>query len=140
MSGNVRLIGRIQFDRNTLPDPPRSLVAFVSKLAAAEEEYKGPQRRKSPRYRAVVPVVAMPLDCDFRPQGTPFAAITRDLSMAGLRLFSTRAANSELLAVELTFPSGQSKQVVLEVFRCKTIGHFYEIAGQIVARADSPPA
>jgi len=82
----------------------------------------------------------MPLDCDFRPQGSPFAAITRDLSMAGLRLFSTRAANSDFLAVELTFPSGQNKQVVLEVYRCKAIGHFYEIAGQIVARTDNPSA
>jgi hypothetical protein len=132
MIRDTRLPGKIQFDRGTLPDPPRSLVAFVTKLLA--EEYEGPQRRAFRRVPVVMPVVAMPLDDDFRPKGTTFAAIMRDLSTVGLCLFSTRAANSEFLAVEITPPSGRNMQVVLRVLRCRAIGRFYEIAGQLVAR------
>lgn len=134
MTRDARTPGKIQFDWGTLPDPPRSLVAFVIKLLA--EEYDGPQRRASRRVPVVVPVAAMPLDDNLRPRGTSFAAITRDLSTAGLRLFSTRAASSQFLAVELAPPSGQNVQVVLQVLRCSAIGRFYEIAGQIVARTD----
>ena len=138
MIRDPRLPGKIQFDRRKLPAPPRSLVAYVTKLLA--EEYEGPQRRASRRLPVVVPVVALPLDDDFRPSGTTFAAITRDLSTTGLRLFSTRIASSKFLAVELTPSSGQSIQVVLQVLRCKAIGRFYEIAGPFVARTDDQPA
>jgi hypothetical protein len=82
----------------------------------------------------------MPLDDNFQPRGMNFAAITRDLSTAGLRLFSTRAAGSEFLAVEITPPSGQKIRVVLQVLRCKAIDRFYEIAGRLVARRDDQPA
>ncbi|MGO8691059.1 MAG: PilZ domain-containing protein [Thermoguttaceae bacterium] len=138
MSQDACLPGKIQFDRRTLPDPPPSLVAYVAELLATE--YEGPQRRGSRRLPVVVPVVAMPLDNNFRPMGTTFAAITRDLSTGGLRLFSTRAANSKFLAVELTSSSDENMQVVLEVLRCKAIGRFYEIAGKLVARTDDGPA
>ena len=137
MIGDARLPGKIQFDRRTLPAPPRSLVAFVAKLLA--EEYEGPQRRASRRLPVVVPVVAMPLDDNFRPRGTTFAAITRDLSTTGISLISTRAAGSRFLAVELVTPAGQKIQVVLQVLRCNTISRFYEIAGQLVARTDDQP-
>lgn len=134
MIQNTRLPDKIQFDKGTLPDPPRSLVAYVTKLLA--EEYGGLQRRGSRRFPVIVPVAAMPLDDEFRPKGTTFAAVTRDLSAAGLCLFSTRAANSEFLAVELTSSSDQTIQVVLQVLRCTAIGRFFEIAGQLVARTN----
>jgi hypothetical protein len=129
---------KIPFNRETLAAPPKSLVDFIGKLLA--DEYEGPQRRDSQRHAVVMPVAAMPVDDKFQPSGEPFAAITRDLSTAGLRLFSTRATNSEFLAVELTPPSGQTIQVVLKVLRCKAIGRFYEIAGQLIARTDAPPS
>lgn len=134
MIRDARTPGKIHFDWETIPDPPRSLVAFVTKLLT--EEYDGPQRRASRRVPVVVPAAAMPLDDDLQPRGTSFAAITRDLSTTGLRLFATRAASSQFLAVELAPPSGQNVQVVLQVLRCNTIGRFYEIAGQIVARTN----
>ena len=136
MIQDAHLPGTIPFDREAISAPPRSLVAFVTKLLA--EEYEGPQRRDSPRFSVVMPVVAMPLGEDFRPQGTPFAAISRDLSTAGLCLFSTRAAGCAFLAVELAALSGQNIQVVLQVLRCNAVGRFYEIAGPIVARMDQP--
>jgi hypothetical protein len=128
---------KIQFDRNAVSDPPRSLVAFVTKLLA--EDYKGPQRRAFKRFPVILPVVAIPLDDKFQSRGMAFTAITGDISTAGLRLFSTRAASSKFLAVELTPNSGQDIQVVLQVLRCKLIGRFYEIAGYLVARTGDRP-
>jgi hypothetical protein len=132
MSRSVQPPGTIQFDAATIPAPPRSLRAFVAKLLAGE--YQGRQRRAAKRLPVVVPVAAMPLDDSFRPKGEAFAAVTGDLSTAGMRMFSTRAASSEFLGVELTTRSGQNIQVVLQVLRCNAIGRFYEIAGQLVAR------
>ena len=133
MIRDSRLPGKFYFAQGDVPAPPRSLSRLCDQ-AYWRQAYEGPQRRAAKRLPVVVSKVALPLDDDFQPRGAGFAAITGDLSTAGLRLFSTRAVTTEFLAVELTPPAGQSIQVVLQVLRCKAVGRFYEIAGRLVAR------
>ena len=99
MSHILQVPGKFPFDQSAPPDPPRSLKTFVAKLLA--EEYEGDQRRGCKRAPLVMPIAAMPLDGGFLPSGEAFTAIARDISTTGLRIFSTRAAGSKLLAVRL---------------------------------------
>jgi hypothetical protein len=133
---SAQVPGRLFFDNKPVPDPPRSLRAFAIRLLATET-YQGPERRGTKRHPVVLPVAVMPLDDALRPKDEVFAAITGDLSTAGIRLISTRAATSEFLAIEFTRLDGQNTQVVLRVFRCRAIGRFYELAGELISKSMS---
>ena len=128
---------KIQFDRNAVSDPPRSLVAFVTKLLA--EDYKGPQRQAFKRFPLFCRSLRSRLMISSNRGAWPLRRLRETFPRRDFALFSTQAASSKFLAVELTPNSGQDIQVVLQVLRCKLIGRFYEIVGHLVARTGNRP-
>jgi hypothetical protein len=134
---HVRPAGLV-FDRKKLVHPPGAIANFVKK--AVGETKPDNERRGVPRYRLVVPAIALPMDQRLRPVDDPFAALTRNISKSGLCLAHTRAVRAELLAVELSDLEGETMQLVMRLLRCRPTNRFYEIAGAFLVRMASSAA
>ena len=58
--------------------PTSQVGEFVDRLIHDKMHYRGPERRRCPRYPLAVSVSAIPLDNQLQPAGSPFDALTRD--------------------------------------------------------------
>jgi PilZ domain len=113
--------------------PPRlaeALIEFVRQRAATKAGWK--EMRRSKRYAVALEVVVQPLNESHRPSGRPFLAVTRDVSTGGLCLMHTRPAPTSLLFIEIDRPDDAPLDFVLNVLRNRSIGPFFEIAGDFI--------
>jgi hypothetical protein len=86
-----------------------------------------------------VPVVAVPLERDFRVAGKPLRITTMNVSLSGASLIHTRFTNAAYFAMDFTTAGVDHVQVTLEVLRVRNFGPVYEIAGQFINRLGQKP-
>ncbi len=106
---------------------------FVQRLVHDKTHYRGPERRRCPRYPLVVPVSVMPLDEQFHPTGTLYRAVTRNISASGVSILSQTQFQAKHLSLLLVNSSADYLEVVVRVARCGRIGPMHEFAGPFVA-------
>lgn len=111
--------------------PPEDLVDFVARVGG--QLAPSHDRREYTRFYFAVPIRVQPLDDFFRPTGVSFAAVTRDLSAAGIGVLYTKPVKSKYIEITVDFPPDH-KILTVEVLRCKPIGSFYDIGGRFVNR------
>jgi hypothetical protein len=106
---------------------------FVRRLVHDKTHYNGPERRRCPRYPLVVPVSVMPLDEQFRPAGSLYRAVTRNISATGVSIISQTRLQADYLSLLLVNSSADYLEVVVRVARTAMIGPMFEFAGPFVA-------
>lgn len=119
---------------HNVPHTPWALAAVAAK--PPNEDYEGASRRSLTRVPVAANVILVPLDDDYVPNAGCFGAVTRDVSTSGMRLLATRAVQCRFIQVEFSQAGKERIRVVLQVLRCNTLGRFYEIAGQFIARIE----
>ena len=120
-----------------LPAPSESLRAKCRSAASAPPP--DAERRRESRYELAADVLVRPIDTNFRPTGSPFRAVLRDVSARGLRLYHSRFVGAHLLAVRLDLVLDRFVTVAMTVLRSQARQGCYEIAGTILARLDESP-
>lgn len=78
----------------------------------------GPERRVFKRYSLSVQATATPLDDAFRPCGSPFLVLTRDVSADGIGLVHSRPLDRKYVTLDFTTPDGRQMHMTIEVLRC----------------------
>jgi len=122
----------------SLSQPLPSLVAFVKRQIRNAEAYAGPERRAELRRSIVMPVIAQPIDEEFRAIGGPLAMVTRDISPKGIGLVQEERLIYDRLAIRLAF-SEEVAVLVGEVRWRKPVGPFYSCGCEVIAKLENMP-
>ena len=129
--GNVKL-ALMNFDRASLAAPSRELQNYVAQQKSDDGQFE--ERRDATRRTVSQSIAVQALDEQYRPQGDPFLAISRDVSRQGIALIHSEPINSGFLALELTSTEGNRLQIVMHATRLREIDGFHEAAGPMVMR------
>lgn len=127
---------RLQLSLEGVDTAPESVRRFVERLTQQAEPTVGFERRKNARFRVAKPILVVPVNENNKPIGPPFQAMTRDLSSAGVSFIHTRSTTARRMVAELTCPRGETKQLAMEVLRCRPWSHLYEIAGRWIEKLE----
>lgn len=127
---------RLQLSQDGVDTAPESVRKFVERMTQQAEPTIGFERRKQSRFRVAKAILVVPVDEHNKPTGAPFQAMTRDISSAGVSFIHTRSITARRLVAEMTCPRGETKQLAMEVLRCRPWSHLYEIAGRWVAKLE----
>ncbi len=111
---------------------PGAIAAFISQAHGKVMSFEGAERRAHQRYVVAMPSIAQPLDDSFQPDGPPFHAATRDISVGGIALIHTRPVAVNYLGVRLTLTADLEIQLLVEVLRCSKLECYFDIAGRFV--------
>jgi hypothetical protein len=84
----------------------------------SERSNIGPKRRRYTRYPLRVHATATPLDEQFRPSGSPFPVLARDVSAGGIGLVHSRPLDAKYIMLDFTTPDGRQMHVTIEVLHC----------------------
>jgi hypothetical protein len=115
--------------------PTSQVGEFVDRLINERMHYRGPERRRCPRYPLAVSVSAIPLDHQLQPAGSPFDALTRDISASGLSMISDTRCEAKYLSLLLVNSPSDYLDVVIRVVRFRVVGPMYEYAGPFITVA-----
>ena len=115
--------------------PTSQVGEFVDRLIHDKMHYRGPERRRCPRYPLAVSVSAIPLENQLQPAGSPFNALTRDLSASGLSMISDTRCEAKYLSLLLVNSPSDYLDVVIRVVRFRVVGPMYEYAGPFITVA-----
>jgi hypothetical protein len=109
--------------------PPAEMFDLVRDLI--RRDYRGSQKRQSPRLPLVTQVSAVPVDEDFQQTGAPFIALSRNISTGGICLVATEPIRAGWLRLKL-----KSHESVLhaKVLRCRQLKKYFEIGCEFVSR------
>ncbi len=88
------------------------------------------ERRAEQRKPAVLDVIVVPLDAQFKPIGEPFLGLTRDISRGGIAMLHVEAVSAPYLLLKLQTRRHRSLQAVVEVVRSRRYYQFTEISGR----------
>jgi len=122
----------------TTPEPTGELISFVKRQIRDGTHYVGKERRWEDRHLMVVPVLAQPVDEQFNPVGEPFAVVTRDISQHGVGLVHSEPICHPMLALQMSL-AGEEVNVAARVVWCESVGPFYYIGGEFVAKLTAFP-
>ncbi len=78
----------------------------------------GPELRRHKRYPLSVYAMATPLDDGFRPCGSPFPVLTRDVSAVRIGLVHSRPLDMKFVTLDFTTADGRQMHMTIEVLRC----------------------
>jgi hypothetical protein len=125
-------------DRSPVANPPRELVEFAERHVLNLKLYAGAERRSEMRHLLVVPVLAVPVDDDCEPIGSPFHIVTRELSSKGAGLVHFERIQYKKLALQLCLPNSKVNLVARVVWR-KPLGPLYGTGLEFIARLKEFP-
>jgi hypothetical protein len=94
------------------------------------------EARAYPRTKLTSEIVVRPTNGLGSVFGTPFNAVTVDISPSGIGFLHTAAVPDKYLAI-LLGTNGRRKFVLVEVVRCRAVGNFYEIGAQFIRPLES---
>jgi hypothetical protein len=118
--------------------PPTNLVAFVKRRIRDAHLQNDVDRRKEERHPMLVPVLAQPMDQQYRAIGEPFTLVTQDISEKGIGLVHTEPLTDNLLAIHMSL-ADEDVNVVVRLLWSKALGPFYCFGGEFVAKLVSFP-
>jgi hypothetical protein len=121
------------------PSPPKELIDFAERHVRNAIPHDQSERRSERRHFMVVPVLAVPVDEQFRPIGDPTAIVTRDISSHGIGLVHLRPLELGLLALRMQL-AGEEVNVVIELAWSKPLGPFELSGGRFVAKLKHLPS
>ena len=125
------MIGATPFSKDALKLlSPESTLKTIERLMCLVTEEVTEERRISTRYTLTQPVTIQPLNIDFEPSGLECSALTRDIGMNGLGLFSIRDIGSPYLRV--TFDQCEEHEggsVVMKVTQVSPQGPLFFVGG-----------
>jgi hypothetical protein len=104
------------------------LVRFLSSMSADAEN-----KRKEPRYPAILPVIAIPLGRNFRVIGKAVQMTTINISRSGTALLDIDSCTAPYLALDFAV-AGMTARAVLEVLRIRPVLSANEVAGRLKCR------
>lgn len=94
------------------------------------------EARAHPRTKRTVEIEARATNGTGSVFGTPFKAITTDLSPSGIGFLHTSAVADKFLVITLGQNSHRVR-VLVEVVRCRCVGNFYEIGAKFIRPLDN---
>jgi hypothetical protein len=106
----------------------KQLVRFLSSMSADAEN-----KRKEPRYPAILPVIAIPLGRNFRVIGKAVQMTTINISRSGTALLDIDSCTAPYLALDFAV-AGMTARAVLEVLRIRPVLSANEVAGRLKCR------
>jgi hypothetical protein len=118
--------------------PSSALLSFVRRQVYRDESYNGAERRTEPRHMMVMPVVVQAVDEQIAPVGQPQAMVIRNFSNNGAELVYEFPFEHKRIVIELTYPE-EGKFLAAEIRWNKTLGPFYHLGCQVVAKLDRFP-
>ena len=95
-------------------------------LSACDPEIKRPSDEQ--------PAAVMPLDSMMHPASHAFWAMTKDVSLSGLCLFTRLCITQPYLAIQLDRYGMDDLQFIIKIIRRDPVGMGYEIAGPVAAK------
>lgn len=93
------------------------------------------ESRAHPRTKLTVEIEVRASNRSGSKLGTPFNAITTDISPGGIGFLHTTPVGDKFLAIELGGKHRRASALV-EVVRCRPVGIFYEIGAKFVRLVD----
>jgi hypothetical protein len=111
--------------------PRRALKQLIRFLSNQSAEIQN--KRKEPRYLAVLPVIAIPLGRNFRIIGEAVQMTTINISRSGTALLDIESCSAPYLALDFT-AAGMTARAVLEVLRIRPVLSASEVAGRLKCR------
>ena len=121
-------------NNTTSPDrrvPRRALKQLVRFLSSRQSD--GDNKRKEPRYPAILPVVAIPMGRNFRIIGKAVQMTTINVSRSGTALLDIDSCTASYLALDFSV-AGMTARAVLEVLRVRPVLSANEVAGRLKCR------
>ncbi len=94
------------------------------------------EARAHQRTKLTIEIAVRPSNSDGSIVGTPFTAITTDISPGGIGFLHSSPVPDKFLAVTLTTNHRQAT-VLVEVVRCRSIGTFCEVGARFICLLDS---
>ena len=110
--------------------PPDHLLRLVKLLCS--QDYRGVERRRNQRYTAVVSVIAVPLNEQFRVAGLPLRMTTTNVSHGGISLMYGDYHVSANYALDFSVSAMPLCQAVVTPVRMRALGPVYEIGARFV--------
>jgi len=110
--------------------PPDHLLRLVKLLC--NQDYRGVERRRHQRYTAVVSVIAVPLNDQFRVAGLPLRMTTTNVSHDGISLIYGDYHVSANYALDFSVSAMPLCQAVVKPVRMRALGPVYEIGAKFV--------
>jgi hypothetical protein len=111
----------------------KQLVRFLSSTRVEAED-----KRREPRYPAILPVIAIPMGRNFRIIGKAVQMTTINISQSGTALLDLDACTASYLALDFAV-AGLKAKAVLEVLRVRPILSAHEVAGRLKCRIVDRP-
>ncbi len=93
------------------------------------------ESRAYPRIKLTIEIVARASNGLGTVFGTPFKAVTTDISPAGIGFIHSTAVPDKYLAITLG-TNGQQRSVLVEVVRCRAVGDLFEIGAKFMRQLD----
>jgi hypothetical protein len=111
--------------------PRRALKQLIRFLASTVSDAEN--KRKEPRYPAILPVIAIPLGRNFRIIGSAVQMTTINISRSGSALLDIDSCTAPYLALDFSV-AGMIARAVLEVLRIRPVLSANEVAGRLKCR------
>ena len=94
------------------------------------------EARAQPRTKLTIEIVARASNGEGTVFGTPFNAVTTNISSSGIGFLHTTPVMDKFLAITLGAKDRRAF-VLVEVVRCRAVGDFYEIGAKFIRLIDS---
>ena len=94
------------------------------------------ESRAHPRTKLTIEIVARASNRQGNVLGTPFNAISTDISPGGIGFLHTTAVADKFLVIDLGVRDHRAS-VLVEVVRCRPVGIFYEIGAKFIRLLDA---
>lgn len=89
-------------------------------------------RRSAKRKPAMIDVIAVPLDAQFKPSGDAFLSLTRNISHGGISILCTEEIKAPYLLLRMEMARHRCLQAVVRVIRSRSFYQFNEVSAAFV--------
>jgi hypothetical protein len=117
-------------DWNSISSTRATVDQFVDAVDGGRDPFE--DRRSAKRKPAMIDVIAVPLDAEFKPCGDAFLSLTRDISHGGISILCTEEIKTPYLLLRLETARHRSLQSVVQVIRSRSYYQFNEVSARFV--------
>jgi hypothetical protein len=107
---------------------------FVDAVDAGHSPFD--DRRSANRKPAMIDVIAVPLDAEFKACGEAFLSLTRNISHGGISLLCTEEIKAPYLLLRMEMARYRCLQAVVRVIRSRSFYQFNEVSAAFVLSAE----